>query len=79
VRIGGMVITAKTYPRIGDKWGIRPQGRCLVCNAPRANVCISIETDMFRGNDVVIKLHQNCLRQLSDSDILDLARKYSVI
>jgi len=69
----------RIYPRVGDVHNVRPQGRCIKCNEPRANARVAIQVNIFRGDDVVVKIHRDCLKPLSNNDVIELAKGLGMI
>lgn len=58
------------YPRLGQiRRASHPQGLCALCGENKANGRVDVQTDEFRGNDVVYKVHLSCVRGV-DQNVL---------
>jgi hypothetical protein len=58
------------YPRIWNKWECNPQGLCIFCEQPKSDMRVSVQVNWFRGDDIVLKVHKKCIRNLRDEQIL---------
>lgn len=65
-----------SYPRLGEVHKSNGHGLCILCNEPKADSVAVIEFDIFRGNDVVLKVHKRCTGQLKRSELFSKLMEY---
>lgn len=55
------------YPRIGEQYSMsQPRGICVICSQPKADYKVIVEVDIFRGNDLVYKVHKACIWRVQE-------------
>ena len=56
--------------KVGERYKTYPKGLCILCGFPKADGRVTIETNSFRGDDLVYKAHWGCLSKLKDTELL---------
>lgn len=51
----------RKYPNISSIDRVKPQGLCVICKQPKANARLTVEHNIFRGDDSVLKVHSQCV------------------
>lgn len=66
----------RLYPRIGEGYKIpKPRGMCVLCHQSGADYRITIQNDIFRGNDTVYKVHFKCLKNVERKVLIEELQK----
>lgn len=59
------------YPRIGEIVKC-VRGRCRLCDKPRSNKAVIVQVNCFRGDDEVLTVHADCIKDLKPQEVLQL-------
>ena len=51
------------YPKIGEcSVKSKYKGKCYICDGIKSEMRVDIQVNCFRGDDVVISVHKECLK-----------------
>lgn len=54
------------HPRVGEIRRCKAQGICVLCQKSSADRRVGVEINAMRGDDLVYKAHQDCIKRFHD-------------